>query len=55
MDQGERDQFERIELIARIERAEELIQQYMEGVRHFMTEIKAFSHKLGRLDERWGG
>ncbi len=55
MDREEQDQFERIELVAKIERSETIIQQYFDGILHYTAEIKTFTRRLGRLDERWGG
>jgi hypothetical protein len=54
-DQFERDQFERIERTAQIERAREIIAKYHEGIRYYQQQIEDNRYSLGRLDERLGG
>ena len=52
---NERDEFERMRLIARIERARRLIAQYEEHQEFYRQEIEDSRYELGRLDERLGG
>jgi hypothetical protein len=52
---NEDDQFERIRLVARIERARALITQYEESQEFFRRQIEDSRYELGRLDERLGG
>jgi hypothetical protein len=51
----ERDQFERMRLVARIERARSLVAQYEEHQEFYRREIEESRYEIGRLDERLGG
>jgi hypothetical protein len=51
----EDDQFERIRLVARIERARALIAQYEESQEFYRRQIEDSRYELGRLDKRLGG
>jgi hypothetical protein len=52
---NERDEFERMRLVALIERARELVAQYEEHQEFFRRQIEDSRYELGRLDERLGG
>jgi hypothetical protein len=52
---NERDEFERIRLVAQIERARALVAQYEEHQEFFRRQIEDSRYELGRLDERLGG
>ena len=52
---NEDDHFERIRLVARIERARALIAQYEESQEFYRRQIEDSRYELGRLDERLGG
>jgi hypothetical protein len=51
----EDDQFERIRLVARIERARALIAQYEDSQEFYRRQIEDSRYELGRPDERLGG
>jgi ribosomal protein L15E len=53
--QRERDEFERIELTARLQRARDFIAQYEEGLAFYRRQVEDTRYELGRLDERLGG
>jgi|GEM_PF-4470778 len=49
------DEFERIRLIAQIERDRQLIAQYEEHQALYRCRVEDDRYELGRLDERLGG
>lgn len=51
----ERDQFDRMRLVARIERARALVAQYEEHQEFYRRQIEDSRYELGKLDERLGG
>jgi hypothetical protein len=51
----ERDEFERINITAEMERARYLVAQYEEHQEHFRNRIERHQYRLGKLDERLGG
>jgi hypothetical protein len=51
----ERDAFERIRLVAQIERARMLVTRYEEHQEFYRRQIEDSRYELGRLDERLGG
>jgi hypothetical protein len=51
----EQDEFERMEVTAKLERARALIAQYDEHREHFRREIEKGLYRMGRLDERLEG
>jgi len=51
----ENDEFERIQLVAQIERDRHLIAQYDEHQAFYRGRVCDNRYKLGRLDERLGG
>jgi ribosomal protein L15E len=53
--QRERDEFKRIELTARLQRARDLIMQYEEGLAFYRGQVEDNRYELGRLDERLRG
>jgi len=52
---NEQDEFERMRLIAQIERARGLVEQYEENQEFYRRQIEDSRYELGRLDERLGG
>ncbi|MDG4794589.1 hypothetical protein [Micromonospora sp. WMMD1082] len=52
---NERDEFERMRLVARIERARELIAQYEAHQEFYRRQVEDSRYELGKLDERLGG
>ena len=52
---NERDEFERIRLVAQIERARAFIKQYEEHQEFYRRQVEDSRYELGRLDERLGG
>ncbi|MDG4816471.1 hypothetical protein O7628_13270 [Micromonospora sp. WMMD956] len=52
---NERDEFERIRLVERIERARELITQYETHQEFYRRQVEDSRYELGKLDERLGG
>jgi len=52
---NERAEFDRIRLVAQVERAHGLIAQYEEHQEFFRRQIEDSRYELGRLDERLGG
>ncbi len=50
----ERDEFERLGVVAEVERARSFIAQYTDHQEHYRREIEKNPHLLGRLDERLG-
>lgn len=51
----EDDEFERMRLVAQIERDRLLIDQYEEHQAFYRNRIEDSRYELGRLDERLGG
>jgi hypothetical protein len=51
----EDDEFERIRLVAQIERDRQLIAQYEEHQAFYRNRVEDSRYELGRLDERLGG
>ena len=51
----EQDEFERIRLVAQIERARMFVAQYDEHQGFYRRQIEDDRYALGRLDERLGG
>jgi len=51
----ERDEFERMRLVAQIERARAFIRQYEEHQEFYRRQVEDSRYELGRLDERLGG
>jgi hypothetical protein len=51
----EEDEFERMRLVAEIERDRLLIAQYEEHQAFYRDRVEDNRYKLGRLDERLGG
>lgn len=55
MDCGrEIDEFRRIELVAKIDRAEGLIATYLEHIAIYRQRVDVYHHLLGRIGERLG-
>lgn len=55
MERGrEMDEFRRIELVAKIDRAEGLIATYREHIAIYRQHIDVYHHLLGRIGERLG-
>ncbi len=52
---NEQDEFERMRLVAQIERARDLVAQYAEHQEFYRRQIEDSRYELGRLDERLGG
>jgi hypothetical protein len=52
---NERDEFERMRLVAQIERARGLIEQYEQHQEFYRRQVEDGRYELGRLDERLGG
>ena len=52
---SEREQFERIQLNARLDRDREIIAQYERGLAYYRQRVEDTRYELGRLDERLGG
>ena len=52
---NEDDEFERIRLVARVERARMFIAQYEEHQEFYRRQVEDGRYELGRLDERLGG
>jgi hypothetical protein len=52
---SEEDEFERMRLVAEIERDRLLIAQYEEHQAFYRGRVEDNRYKLGRLDERLGG
>ena len=50
----EKDEFRRIELAAKIDRAEGLITAYREHIATYRQRIDVYHHLLGRIGERLG-
>ena len=48
----EEDQFRRIELVAKIDRAREHLAQYDQHRADFQHKIEEWKYEIGRLDER---
>jgi hypothetical protein len=51
----EKDEFERMRLVAEIEQHRLLIAQYEEHQAYYRGRVEGNRYKLGRLDERLGG
>jgi hypothetical protein len=51
----EREEFERIALIAQVDKDRAMIAQYVENMAFFRVRIEEARYRLGRLDERLGG
>jgi hypothetical protein len=51
----ERDEFQRMRLVAQIERDRALIAQYEEHQAFYRARVEEGRYELGRLDERLGG
>ncbi|HEU4425124.1 MAG TPA: hypothetical protein VFR67_21550 [Pilimelia sp.] len=51
----EQDEFERIRLVAQIDRARTLVAQYEEHQEFYRRQIEDSRYELGELDERLGG
>ena len=49
------DEFERIRLVAQIERDRHLVRQYDQHQSFYRARIEDGRYELGRLDERLGG
>jgi hypothetical protein len=49
------DEFERIRLVAQIERDRHLVRQYDQHQAFYRARIEDGRYELGRLDERLGG
>jgi hypothetical protein len=49
------DEFERMRLVAQIERDRQLVAQYAEHQSFYRARIEDSRYELGRLDERLGG
>jgi hypothetical protein len=54
MDYEEADNFRRIQLMSKVERAEGLIAQYRKGIDHYRDELDEYHQRLGRIKERLG-
>lgn len=52
---NEDDQFERIRLTAKMERARTFIEQYEQGQEFYRRQVEDIRYELGRLDERLRG
>ena len=50
----EQDEFRRIELVAKIDRAEGLIASYREHITIYRKRIDTYHHLLGHIGERLG-
>ena len=55
MNPNEEDQFERIQLVTKIERARRLVAQYEQHQEFYRRQVEDGRYELGRLDERLGG
>ncbi len=55
MDRNENDQFRRMELATKAERAGEMIEQYFDGIRFYRDEIAQYNREMGKIDQRAGG
>jgi len=51
----ELEEFERIALIAQVEKDRAMITQYLQNMAFFQTRIEDARYRLGRLEERLGG
>lgn len=54
MDNTEADNFRRIQLMSRLERARDVIAQYRHGIDYYRRQIEVYSECLGRIKERLG-
>ncbi len=52
---NEQDEFERMRLVAQIERARALIEQYEQHQEFYRRQVEDSRYEIGRLDERLGG
>jgi hypothetical protein len=52
MDNAEADTFRRIQLMSKVDRANELIAQYRTGIDHYRRELNEYFKRLGRIAER---
>jgi hypothetical protein len=50
----EADEFRRIQLTTKIDRAEDLIVRYRENIAFYRKRIDSYHHLLGRIGERLG-
>ena len=48
------DEFRRMELVAKIDRAERLIKNYRDHIAIYRERIDTYHHLLGRIGERLG-
>jgi uncharacterized coiled-coil protein SlyX len=54
MDNAEADNFRRIQLVSKVERANEVIAQYRNGIDHYRQQLDKYFTRLGRVEERLG-
>lgn len=53
-DQQAKDEFDRITLHQEIEKAQNIIKQYGDGMAHYHRTLQKHMYELGKLDERLG-
>jgi hypothetical protein len=54
MDNAEADNFRRIQLVSKVDRANEVIGHYRAGIDHYRRELNKFHKRLGHIAERLG-
>jgi hypothetical protein len=54
MDNTEAENFRRIQLVAEVDRANEVIAQYRKGIDHFRRRLNEYHKRLGHIAERLG-
>jgi hypothetical protein len=54
MDNTEADNFRRIQLMSKVERAEDMVTRYRKGIDHFRDQVDKYCKRLGRIAERLG-
>jgi hypothetical protein len=54
MDNEEADNFRRIQLMSKVERAKELIAQYRENINFYRRRLDRYHNQLGHIEERLG-
>jgi hypothetical protein len=52
MDSTEADNFRRIQLVADVDRARDMVARYREGIDYYRRQIDQFRYLLGRVEER---
>lgn len=54
MDNTEADNFRRIQLMSKVERASAMLAQYRDGIDHYRRRLDKYHNRLGRFAERLG-